>query len=363
MKDEKEHFTIDLCDMSPLFFDVRLDKIYRTNQNGEQTVVPGYKTIVNVETDKPISIISDDYQLITNRYAYDLCEPFIKIIFKDLELSDFFCFDYYLSSTKGVCNFGLLTLKKEFLLWRGEAERYYPFIIVNNSYNKYSPFKIYMGFMREECANGCLFTRGPWLSGFSLPHTKKHKISDAYEYFKKRFKNYTNIDEYWQMFADDMNILKSEHFNQSFTIPMLIDALNLYQDKNTDELKEIDIYNIQVQLETLIDIIDRNLNTLGQNYYAFYNALTYIASHPKESGFEKRYTYNLQKRVSEWSVDITNSFRSKDNPTKKIDYYLWFYADLLRTNNSIYKHTAYCDIDFYGKKYFELKQLKEQHQQ
>ncbi len=141
--------------------------------------IPGYKAIVDAETGTPISVVSEDYRLITNKEAYEIATKLIPKLFKGMTIGNFQVFNVLMPKSKGACIIDLILPADSKNPFFKQDDCYTPFIRIWNSYNKTTKLKFEIGFCRWICLNGCIF--GEVGFKFSAAHTKQHLGFDVEE--------------------------------------------------------------------------------------------------------------------------------------------------------------------------------------
>ena len=208
--------------MNDLFFPV----IEKTNSDHEE-----YKTLYNEATDRPISIVSQQYELIPNFVARDICLEIaeknewnqkIEVIFNDGRSFIW----RHISQEKGI------NLNGEKLKWMLE---------VRNDYGvKMRKLRICVGLWRQICSNGL----GVYLQKLSVAHAHRTEFNNTSEKLK----------EAATLLVKFVHILyynKSELFNElKLSYDWLLEnSAGKYKDKwkNPNEIRAWDYYNDNIQ--------------------------------------------------------------------------------------------------------------------
>jgi hypothetical protein len=274
--------------LEELFFPVRAVPALAQLEN-KVIPVSGKKVLVNSDTNNPISIISSDYEICTNREAYEKIEVFNIIS----------------PLTRSFCHIDLITPEKRFRVGNDEFQ---PFVRVTNSYNRM--FKLYfrIGVCRSICKNGVIFDEDS--IEFSYNHVRgARKTLD--------FKIKTDaMKKILDRFKEDVEILMEHNCEGKYLFPMFRKALALNAKKEESEVQQNGQLRFDEVESSFFNLLGKYSAELGENYYALYNAITDIATR----GFNDERLISMrihrrQARAGMWIREISDMLRNG-----KIDY-------------------------------------------
>lgn len=285
--------------------------------NGKQIDIPGKIVLMNSQTDQPISIVSNSYELITNEEAYNYGKNCMKTLFNITNDTDIELFNIIAPDKNSFCHIDLTSPKSGFDIF---DEKYLPFIRITNSYNTSFKLSFKIGVCRWICKNGMIF--GEDAIKFNYNHVKGAKKEINFEVRKDEFNRTIND------FKSDVQILKDSDIAIDYSFLIFCKALGLTFDiNNSNELKKDKarkkLSDYQSQFNS---VLNKYTKELGKNYYALYNTITEFST----NGFADEPSPVL--RINSWQ--------------RRAGYWLSSFTDLLRNEN--------IDFDEYLEEYLEL---------
>jgi hypothetical protein len=164
-------------DLSQILFPVEEKPIFFVNPKAGMKQIPNYKTIVNVTTNEPISVVSTDYRLISNQEALELGEKCFKQLFNEVDIDSMEIFNIITPKSKSFCHIDIIHNKYEVNIW--EKEVWLPYIRITNSYNRLKPLRFDLGFCRKLCFNGVIFERNTISYKFYHTIPSRHLTSNT----------------------------------------------------------------------------------------------------------------------------------------------------------------------------------------
>ena len=117
--------------------------------------------VVDVERQHPFAVVTDDYELVTNKAAYDMAAEVMKKVFHTTQIGDMECLNITMPKTRSFCHIDLIHKTADFSPW--EKDKWTAFLRISNSYNRTRLLRFELGFCRWICLNGIIF-------GLSLIH-------------------------------------------------------------------------------------------------------------------------------------------------------------------------------------------------
>ena len=275
--------------------------------------IPNRRAIVNCSNNEVISVVSDQYQLVTNRdaldYAYMCCEA----AFPEIRGHQWVFKDARAPGSWGSCRIDLVhaTADLDFsgVAARNRPDTYGPFVRVTNSYNKSRALGFDIGFMRKVCSNGMIL---PMSSvSFSFNHTTK-RITERVQ-FKLARKGFQDLKK---RFLSLIAPLQERKISVDHFVPVVQSALGFRRP-------EAMLPHRASQWESFVrklDVISRKYAAeLGENGYGLLNTVTEVASDPPRVEFVRRERHSLQTMAGSWLTSFSAECRKADF---KVDEYV-----------------------------------------
>lgn len=276
-----------------ILFPVRFEPVFFKKQ---EVPINGFKAITGIDSKKKhivFSVVSDNYELISNQQAFAIGKEIHRRLFPDATSESFKVFNVIAPKTNSFCLIDIIDKNYEMNIW--EQEVYVPFVRIQNSYNKSRRLKFDLGFCRKLCDNGVIFEEG--FVTINFPHTKQslNRLDlDSINVSKlKKFK-----DDFINKTKTSTNIkLPREYF-----IPLAAKVLN--RNFNLNEKDYNKRYQIEHKLDEFIwyvnECSDKYINNqdLGETAYAFFNVVTDYASNNKQ--LQAGTINGLQSNCGEW---------------------------------------------------------------
>jgi hypothetical protein len=284
-------------DLDTAFFPVAEQPVF-TQDNRR---IPGYKSIVNLETMRVISVVSEQYYLIRNIDAYQMAESIVQEAFDGKTLQDFKCRNILMPQSKGSCRIDLIIPNNFCTLFGSSKESWTPFVRISNSYNKTFTLKYEIGFCRWICLNGVIV--GQTGVSFSATHTKRISKWDIVTTLRKRTReNMGNVGSLWRTFEQKMNMLWNIQMNPSDAMTLYCKVFDIKTPK--EEISEQQKEWLFLRAKQIDHLRAEYFNELGDNAYAMLNVLTDFASFPEWTRNPSNYVDGYQRRVGRWVDEI-----------------------------------------------------------
>lgn len=262
------------ANLQEAFFEVSIQPVYWFDGFWKHEI-HGQKAIVDESTGNALSVVSNKYNVITNKMAYELCSHIISHIFSNVQLGDFQCFNILMPKTKGSCRIDLIIPQTYHSPFGDHRENWTPFIRISNSYNRTVTLKYEVGFCRWICLNGVIFNQ----TGVTLSYTHSENIDES-QIVKhlRNLKSLEQIDKMWETFDKKMNVLREISIPESMALPIFCKAFGIAidQEKVSDRQKEV----LGIKAKQILDLSKDYFKELGNNAYAVFNVLTDYASFP-----------------------------------------------------------------------------------
>lgn len=296
------------------FFPITRQPVSWRDNYGHEHRISGKYAIVDVERQNALGIVSENYNIITNREAYEYADLIIQAVFNGKRLSDFKCYNYLMPSTRSYCRIDLI-IPDEFVYYGNE--QWIPFVRITNSYNCTLVLRFEIGFCRWICKNGCIF--GGKSFSFSITHNERNYEKWVGEIIRQAKAALGDVNDIWSAFKRDLDALKSITLPEMMALPMYCKAYGVFIDKKkvTDKQKE----TWAKRAAMILNGSKSYFEELGNNAYALFNVLTDYASFPEE--FQRAAVTNninsYQRKVMTWAQELISE---SSNETFSLSKYI-----------------------------------------
>lgn len=276
-----------------ILFPVECKPVYLENHSKP---LYGYSALVGKSPtggETVFSIVSDNYQLITNNEAIEMGKEIHGRLFPGAKSDSFEIFNVIASKTKGSCHIDIID--KNYTLNILAQEVYVPFVRIQNSYNKTMPLKFQLGFCRKLCNNGVIFEAN--LVSISLAHTKQLLRASKFMNI-----NVDHLKQFENDFIQKTKISTETEIPRKYFLPLAAKVLNrnfdlAEKDKYKQAIIKEKLNEFATAIENYTDKYIR-IEKMGENAYAFFNVITDFASNEKH--LQARNTNDLQARCGDW---------------------------------------------------------------
>jgi hypothetical protein len=158
-------------DLAEAFFPVEMRPLFMPTALGLDRYLRlgRHFAVVDVERERPFAVVTDDYELVTNKAAYEMAAEVMKKVFHTTQLGDMACLNITMPKTRSFCHIDLIHKPADFSPWAGD--KWTAFLRISNSYNRTRRLRFEVGFCRWICLNGMIF--GSKSIEFSYAHTRR----------------------------------------------------------------------------------------------------------------------------------------------------------------------------------------------
>ncbi len=295
-------------DLSEAFFPVEEKEVRWIDDNGVTHRIPAQKAIVDVTNMNALSVVSNEYHLITNKRAYQLSDYIVRKIFPGTTLANFKCFNVYMPKSKGSCRIDLI-IPHSFKYPFGNRDSWIPFVRISNSYNRTFVLQIEIGFCRWICLNGVIFN----MKGFAIRYVHTHKkIMEGIRKIENGWKvsQAEEIGNLWERFEERLNRLKAIEVPLWLVLPIFCKVYNIVIDKK--KITKSQEINYFLKAKQIINSSKEYFEELGNNAYALFNVLTDYASFPDGTSNASNFVHGYQKKAGNWIDDFLSAATKKD---------------------------------------------------
>ena len=311
--------------INKILFPVACKPVYLDTQ---RKPIHGFRAVTGMfenDSEATFSIVSDNYQLISNKEAVEMGKEIHGRLFPNATSDSFEVFNVIAPKTNGSCHIDIIDKNYTLNVWAQEV--YVPFVRIQNSYNKTLPLKFQIGFCRKLCDNGVIFEED--LVSISMAHTKQMFRNDEFMNIKI---------SHLKVFEDDF-IKKTKRTNEiklprKYFLPLAAKVLNRNFDLNEKDEKKRKL--IEQKLCEFANAIENytdkyiRIENMGETAYAFFNVITDYASNTKH--LQARNTHELQVKCGTW-LNLIGELVS--NPMFTWEEYVGDYKLLIEKTNAL----------------------------
>ena len=284
-----------------VFFPVEIGPVCVRVGEGKGTEyieVEGRQAVIETETKRVISVVSDQYQLVTNRQALGFAVECCKTAFGELYAEREWRLHAYAPPSGGWCRIDLehVSGDLEFSTSPREAvpDVFGPFVRVVNSYDRSHALTIEIGFQRKVCKNGLVIPKSVVFFRF------KHSTADLAERVKLEVERdgFRNLK---QEFLGMLQPLRECEVPVYCFVPILFSALEIPKPKQGVRA-DWDAW------ERLVDdfrsLCFSYIDEMGATAYALLNCISEAATRPFRTVRKER--HSLQRLAGKWLVDFSS---------------------------------------------------------
>lgn len=283
-----------LTELDQVLFPVDITPVYVELPDGTFERVPGRRAVVNTRSRRTISIVGDQYQLVSNeqalRYARRCCES----AFPDTQAHEWDVGTVDSPSTGGHCRVDLIHATAIFNPFYGsgdsDPEVFAPFVRMINSYDCTRALTLHFGFLRKICSNGLILPKESIRIYFA------HNSPDIDQRIQDEFNQDLSI-KLRKQFTDFVQTLRNCDVPRQLFKPILRTALRLEEPKVYKRSTAAAWVGIDARFEAVISTYSR---ALGDNGYGLLNAMTDFASNPPRNRVVRRDQHSFQSLAGKW---------------------------------------------------------------
>lgn len=275
------------------------------NQRADEELrrIPGQRAIVNCATDRVLSVVSENYRIVTNREALHYAQLCCQAAFPESGGKEWRILEAHAPTTMGSCRIDLVhpasALDFGGPKFRGEPDAFGPFVRVTNSYNTSLALSFEIGFFRKVCSNGMILPEAG--VRFSFNHNTR-KISEhvAFEMQDDRFKR---LRERFRAF---LTPLWKCNVPLNLFAPATRAVLRISKPDPIGERQQEPWEKLAAHLKS---VSEKYAWDMGLNGYALMNVITDVATRPPKCPFIRREQHNLQRSAGIWLADFSEECR------------------------------------------------------
>ena len=298
-----------LTEEREVFFPVKMASVYTKLPNGDFRRVPGKRAVVNLDTNQPVSVVGEQYQLVTNQEAADLARECCKTAFPEVQPEEWNVGSVDAPSTGGHCRIDLRhsTNGLDFP-YQGDVrpndkpDVYGPFVRVTNSYNGRYALRLVIGFMRKVCSNGLILPQAA--VDIRFDHSTRG-IGDRIR-TEIGSGHYQHLQEQFRGFLEP---LRECDVPRRFFDPILRSALKISEPKVLHRTNAAAMVGLDASINS---ICSKYARTLGEDGYGLMNAVTEFATNPPANRIVRRERHGLQTLAGTWLSEFCKECRKQD---------------------------------------------------
>lgn len=280
-----------------LLFPVRSVPVYagiRRGSDYDMQRIPSQRAIVNCATDQVISVVSENYQVVTNREALHYAQLCCQAAFPESGGGEWRVLQAHAPKTMGSCRIDLVhpasAVNFEVPGAHDSPEEYGPFVRVTNSYNRSRALRFEIGFIRWICSNGVIVPDSSIRFGFD--HSTR-KISERVRFEVKK-DSFQQLRKRFQSFLAPLRECKVPF---ELFVPATLAVLCINKPKPLAKRQREPWERLA---DSLKSTSEQYSSDLGENGYALLNVITDVASRPPKSPFVRREQHSLQRSAGSW---------------------------------------------------------------
>lgn len=289
-----------------LFFPVRAVPVFaqiRRGSNLEMERIPSQRAIVNCATDQVISVVSENYQVVTNREALEFAHLCCRAAFPEAASQDWRVLEAHAPSTMGSCCIDLVhpgsALEFSGPVFRGKPDAFGPFVRVTNSYNRSRALSFEIGFFRKVCSNGMILPQSSVRFAFNH-NTRNFSNRVSFEVGKD------SVAQLREKFQKFLAPLQDCEVPPPMFLPATLGVLGIRKPDPMAKRQREPWERLAAKLRS---IASEYCEELGHNGYALLNVITDVASRPPKSSFVRREQQSLQRSAGHWLAEFSAECR------------------------------------------------------
>ena len=294
-----------------IMFSVSEVPVFAESEEGRYDRIPGKKALINRDTQRVLSIVSDRYHFLHNELALDLALEWCVTAFPTTAPAHWKVFSVEAPLTGGHCRIDLKYGKAidgyDWSFSNDDQDKYGPFVRVTNSYNKTRTFGIQFGLVRWACTNGLI----SWHSSITI------KVAHDVSEMQKSIKAAINESKFKKVLDEFHRVLDPVHevrVLRHYFCPVIQSVLQLRKPANMPLHRENAWKDLMKYID---DVADRYVKEMGETGYALVNAISDIATNPPtrigKHNFIRRERDSLQRLVGSWLAKFAEITQDPDS--------------------------------------------------
>lgn len=286
------------------FFPVELRPTFTQfdDLHGGYTKLPRHHAVIDMERSNVLSVVSDDYKLVTNREAYAQAGDIMKLVFNVTTIDDLQFLNVQMPKSRSYCHIDLIQKGKKFSPF--ERDEWSAFIRITNSYNRTKRLQFQLGYCRWICLNGMIF--GAKSVDVSYSHT--HRDMKSRPVFDNRIGEINALER--QMIAR-LQGLQRFHVSPQHMLPLACKTFGV-SPPDLDVITERQAEALCRFRNRIRQLTEDYFAEMGHHGYAALNVLTDYASYPEHGVSPEDLRHGFQQAASAWMDDFTVAIEKRD---------------------------------------------------
>lgn len=271
-----------------------------TDEFGRYQKLQRHLAVVDVERSHPFAVVTDDYELITNKKAYEIADDVMKRVFLVTELSDMACLNITMPKTRSFCHIDLIHKTADFSPWK--RDKWNAFLRITNSYNRTRQLRFEVGFCRWICLNGMIF--GSKSVEFSYAHMR-----GCSEQIDRFVANISDIRKLERDLIEMLHQLKRYHVPEKEMLPLFCRVFDISVSEE-DLKKKKRLLELKLMRNRIKTLTNDYFSDMGQHGYAALNVLTDYGSRPVGVFAPISSMHGLQQKAGSWIEEFISDISS-----------------------------------------------------
>ena len=286
------------------FFPVEMRPLYMPTSEGLESfkALTRHFAVVDVGRETVFSVVTDDYQLITNEEAYNKADEVMRKVFHTTKAEDMECLNITMPKTRSFCHIDLIHKSTDFRPW--EDDKWVAFLRISNSYNRTRLLRFELGFCRWICMNGMIF--GSKSVEFSYAHTRRGM--NRVERFEDNIGDIRKIEA---TLTESLHQLKRYYVPPEEMLPIVCKAFDIIATRE-DMQKARRVESLTAIRDQVKGLTESYFTGLGPHGYAALNVLTDYATRPSGVIAPESSMHGLQQKASNWMENFVSAIKKAD---------------------------------------------------
>ncbi len=134
-------------DSDEVFYPVKMRPLFMPTAKvfGKYQQLKRHFVVVEVERRHPFAVVTDGYELVTNKEAYEKTGKIMKKVFHTTKIEDMECLNKTMLKSRSLCHIDLIHMSTDFSPW--EKDKWTAFLRFSNSYNPTRRLGFELGFV------------------------------------------------------------------------------------------------------------------------------------------------------------------------------------------------------------------------
>ena len=289
--------------LEDVLYEVKLQEVFSdfrppSSPSASLIQTPDFRAVVNQSNGQIISIVSKNYQLISNEVAIEKGKQIFTQLYPWVKGNELIPYKVVAPASKASAHIDLIHEAVDFKVW--DQETWLPFLRTTNSYNRSVALSYEIGFVRKLCSNGVLFNKRS--IKLKYLHNKGNTVDVIHA--ANQIKTTSNL------FADQCLSLKDYAIPKELMFALVCQILNINLELPHDNQMKKKINSLENLIELTKILTTRYTNELGSNAYAAFNVVTDLVSHQDQYKNLTGFYFNVRSFYSK-PTDWMDEFSGK----------------------------------------------------